>query len=167
MKSWYLIQTKPRQEAAAEKNLERQGYTVYLPITLVRQRRRGKSSTEPGPMFPRYLFIYLGDGIDDWGPIRSTIGVLKLVRFGQIPARVPDKLISELRSREDARGIQILPARKYQIGDKVRISEGLFEGYEAIIHAKSARERTILLLKVIEKNVKVELNQKYLEPLTG
>ncbi|MCI0507213.1 MAG: transcription/translation regulatory transformer protein RfaH, partial [Gammaproteobacteria bacterium] len=31
MKYWYTVHTKPRQEAIAEENLLRQGFTVYLP----------------------------------------------------------------------------------------------------------------------------------------
>jgi transcriptional antiterminator RfaH len=165
MNSWFLIQTKPRQEKIAKENLERQGYTVYLPVAPVRRRRRGRSYTEPGPMFPLYLFISLNVGVDDWGPLRSTIGVAKPVRFGYIPARVPAGLIEELKGREDAHGVQILPPRPMRTGDKVRVSEGLFEGYEAIIYAKSSKERTILLLKVIENFVKVELDSRLLEPV--
>lgn len=167
MNSWYLVQTKSRQENLAKENLERQGYSVYLPIGHIRRRRRGKSYNETGPLFPLYIFIFLSDGVDDWGPIRSTIGVAKLVKFGQIPARIPDKLMQALKAREDASGIQMLPDRQYQVGDHVRISEGPFEGYEAVIFAKSARERTVLLLKVIENYVKLELNVQHLEPLSG
>jgi transcriptional antiterminator RfaH len=166
MKSWYLIQTKPRQETQAKYNLDKQGYTVYLPMTYIRRRKHGKSYTGPGPMFPLYLFIHLGSGTDDWGPIRSTIGVARLVRFGQLPARVPDRLITALKERDDHRGIQVLPDRTFQPGDRVRIAEGLFEGYEAVIHAKTAKERTVLLLKVLENHVKVELETGHLEALT-
>jgi transcriptional antiterminator RfaH len=166
MKSWYLIQTKPRQEHTARHNLEKQGFSVYLPMAYIRRRRHGKSYTGPGPMFPRYLFIHLGSGTDDWGPIRSTIGVAKLVRFGQLPARVPDRLISVLKDREDERGILAMPDRTFQPGDRVRIAEGPFEGYEAVIHAKTAKERTILLLKVLETHVKLELETGHLEALT-
>ncbi len=33
--AWYLIHTKPRQEHIALTNLERQGYTCYLPLLRV------------------------------------------------------------------------------------------------------------------------------------
>ncbi|MEX2353825.1 MAG: transcription/translation regulatory transformer protein RfaH [Gammaproteobacteria bacterium] len=165
--SWYLIQTKPRQEQLARANLERQNYTVYLPFARLRRRRRGKSVTEPGPMFPSYLFIALSEGRDEWGPIRSTIGVARLVRFGESFARVPEQLIQVLKQREDSAGIQPLPERPFQVGDAVRVAEGPFEGYEAVIHARSARERTVILLKVIENYIKVQLDPKYLEPING
>ena len=42
-RSWYLIFTKPRQENLARENLERQGFTTYLPLTQQSRRRNGKS----------------------------------------------------------------------------------------------------------------------------
>ncbi|MGK0297629.1 MAG: transcriptional antiterminator RfaH [Gammaproteobacteria bacterium] len=167
MDAWYLIQTKARQEALAKENLQRQEYNIYLPIASTRHRRRGKSYYLPGPMFPLYLFIYLNDGIDDWGPIRSTIGVSKLVYFGRTPARVPSGLIETLRAREDADGLQIMPDKNFNIGDKVLISHGIFEGYEAIIHAKSDQKRSLLLLGLIESFIKIELESHSLVHLKG
>ena len=165
MKSWYLIQTKPRQENLARENLERQGYRIYLPRILLTRRRKGRRYKEQGPMFPLYLFIYLSVGIDDWGPIRSTVGVSKLVRFGQIPARVPEEIIDALISREDKNGLQILPDKGYQPGDEVTIVDGPFQGYEGVICAKNSKERVIVLMKLIENFIKLELKANQLEPI--
>jgi transcriptional antiterminator RfaH len=74
-----------------------------------RKRVRGRYRSLVEPMFPRYLFIQLDDEGDDWGPIRSTIGVANMVRFGMMPARVPDGLVQLLRGREDEQGVQSLP----------------------------------------------------------
>jgi transcriptional antiterminator RfaH len=163
--AWYLIQTKPRQETLAKNNLQRQGFNIYLPMAPTRRRKRGKAYYLPGPMFPLYLFIYLNDGIDDWGPIRSTIGVSKLVYFGRIPARVPSGLIDTLKGREDVEGLQIIPDNNFDVGDKVLISQGLFEGYEAIVHAKSEQKRSLLLLSLIESFIKIELDSHSLDHL--
>ena len=59
MKSWYLIQAKPKSEQLAKENLERQGFETYLPLILGRTKKRGKTIKSIQPMFPRYLFIYL------------------------------------------------------------------------------------------------------------
>jgi transcriptional antiterminator RfaH len=147
----------------AKENLQRQEYNVYLPLASIRHRKRGKSYYLPGPMFPLYLFVYLNDGIDDWGPIRSTIGVSKLVYFGKTPARVPSGLIETLRGREDAEGLQIMPDKNFNVGDRVLISQGMFEGYEAIIHAKSEQKRSLLLLSLIESFIKIELDRHSLD----
>ena len=166
MKCWYLIHSKPQQENLARENLERQGYETYLPLALFRRRRRGRAYSEPGPMFPRYLFIHLGAGVDDWGPIRSTLGVSTLVRFGQTPARVPDDLIQVLRNKEDVDGIQVLPPNLLNKGQKIRIAEGPFEGYEGLFEAQTGKDRVVILLNILEKLARLEIERDKIEAVS-
>ena len=93
-KAWYVIQAKPRSEFAARDNLERQGYSTYLPVVSQPRRRNNRRIYITDPLFPRYLFIHLNKSTDNWSPIRSTLGVSKLVSFGFMPAMMPAELIS-------------------------------------------------------------------------
>lgn len=165
MKNWYLIHTKPKQESIAKENLERQDYPVYLPLAVVRRKRRGKSARVIEAMFPRYLFIHLSEQTDDWGPIRSTIGVSSLIRFGIEPAKIPQTLIDALVARENSEGIHELPVKDFKQGQEVVISEGPFEGYEAIFATHASKERVSLLLKIAGKTVKVKLKQELIDSL--
>tara|TARA_R110002074_G_scaffold402247_1_gene605686 strand:- start:260965 stop:261462 length:498 start_codon:yes stop_codon:yes gene_type:complete len=165
MKFWYLIHSKPKDEKVAQENLERQGYETYLPLILGRAKKRGKTIKSIQPMFPRYLFIHLSDKTDDWGPIRSTLGVSSLIRFGATPAKVPDKLIQELKQFEDANGLQKIPIKKINPSDMVRITEGPFEGYEGIYASKSSKDRVIVLLKIAENTTKIQIEIDNLEPI--
>src|SRR5438552_18669518 len=121
---WYLVYCKPRQEITARRNLERQGYATYLPLLRQRRRRKSRNVSVAAPMFPRYLFIFLNRETDNWGPIRSTLGVVSMVRFGQTVAAIPDKLIELFRAQEDADGVQVWSPEEYQRGMKVRITAG-------------------------------------------
>ena len=59
---WYLIQTKPRQEARAEENLRRQHFECYRP-----HKPPLPGDEKPGePLFPGYLFIRLVRRLDNW-----------------------------------------------------------------------------------------------------
>ncbi len=165
MKSWYLIHTKPRQEKLAEENLERQGYETYLPMAEIRRKRRGRSVRVIDPMFPRYLFIHLSDETDDWRPIRSTLGVAALVKFGQEPARIHDRLIDALRKRETESGYHKLEPKSVIKGTPVRIAEGPFEGFEGIYKCKSGKERVVLLLQVAQQAVKIDVLASDIEPV--
>src|SRR4030066_2182125 len=127
-KSWYLVYTKPRQEEVAQTNLVRQGYAVYLPHMREARKRQGRRIMLWEPLFPRYLFIYLDTHTDNWGPIRSTLGVASLVRFGQEPACIPDELIDFLKTREGEAGLQEGGERRYQAGARVRGGGGGFRG---------------------------------------
>jgi len=150
-KRWYLVYAKPRQESVAQTQLARQGYETYLPRVCQYSKRGGRRIAAIGPMFPRYLFIHLDSRFDNWAPIRSTLGVVSLVRFGQHAAQVPDKLVTLLRGREDEQGIQILPTEEYRPGTRVRIAEGSFAGYEGVLLARGGRERVVLLLEILGK----------------
>lgn len=162
---WYLIYAKPNQEELARENLDRQGYETYLPLTSLLRKQRGKSVRKIGPLFPRYLFIYLSDKVDDWGPIRSTIGVASLVRFGMEPAKVPEALVSDLKSREAEPGVHPVKIQEFEKGDKVLIAEGPFEGYEAIFSAKDSNDRVLILLKIAENYAKLKIEAHSIERL--
>lgn len=164
MRNWYLIHTKPKQETIAKDNLEKQYYSVYLPMVIVRRKRRGRSVRVTEAMFPRYLFIHLDDMTDDWAPIRSTIGVSELVRFGTTPAKISGNLVTAIKNRENDEGIHELQAGDFEEGQEVRIAEGPFEGYEAIFKAKSGQRRAILLLNIAQNMTKIQIDIDKIEP---
>jgi transcriptional antiterminator RfaH len=159
-----LVYCKPRQESVARENLTRQGFETYLPVMHEIRRRQGKRLTLVAPMFPRYLFIHLNSQTDNWAPIRSTLGVVSVVRFGRAAARVPDDLITALRTREDSQGIQIIPVAEYRPGSRVRITQGSFAGYEGIFQALSGRDRVTVLLDVLGRNARTTVDSASIEP---
>ena len=161
---WYLVYCKPRQETVARENLARQGYETYLPFMRDARRRQGRRISVVAPMFPRYLFIHLSSQTDNWGPIRSTLGVVSIVRFGREAARVPDSLMAALRSREDRQGIQILPIEEYKPGSRVRITQGSFAGYEGIFQAASGRGRVTVLLDILGRDARTSVDTASIEP---
>lgn len=160
---WYLVYSKPCQERLACEHLVRQGYEIFLPMMHNRKRRAGRYVNIIEPMFPRYLFIHLDTQTDNWGPIRSTLGVSTLVRFGHQPARVPDELIALLRSREG--GAEMQEFADFRPGESVRIVEGVMAGYEGIFLAKTGRERVVVLLEIAGKYARVQMSPDQIEPL--
>ena len=163
VKFWYLIYTKPGQENLAKEHLERQRYKVYLPLIRGKRKQKRRTVRTIQAMFPRYLFIYLSDRTDDWGPIRSTIGVSNLVKFGINTAKVPENLITKFKENEQNKGFHDLPDVKLKFGDDLVIAEGPFEGYEATLLSQNSNERVTVLLKIVEKHIKIVLDQSLIE----
>lgn len=162
-KSWYLVYAKPRQEELALTNLVRQGYGAYLPRVREARKRQGRRIMVVEPLFPRYLFIYLDTHTDNWGPIRSTLGVASLVRFGQEPARIPHELIDFLKAREGEAGLHEWAEQNYRAGERVRVAEGAFRGYEGILLARNSRERVVVLLDILGRKVRTKVDMSQLE----
>jgi transcriptional antiterminator RfaH len=165
MKRWYLVYCKPRGEELAKSNLERQGFETYLPLVRQPRRRMGRRIMCVEPLFPRYLFIHLDAQQDNWAPIRSTLGVTSLVRFGAEPAVVPVELIDMLRAREDAEGIQDLPPVEPKPGERIRIVEGPMSGYEGVLLARTSRERVVVLLDIVGRKARAKVDLSHLEPV--
>lgn len=124
----------------------------------------GRRIVRVEPMFPRYLFIHLDTASDNWAPIRSTLGVANLVRFGMFPSPVPQDLIDALRARDDSAGVQDVPLHTFEEGQTVRIEEGPFMGYEGIFLARTSEERVLILLDIVGKSAKAQISVEHLGP---
>ncbi len=154
---WYVVHTKPRQELLALENLERQGYCCYLPQLKHKRPKARKLVIIEEPMFPRYLFIGADAAFHKKGTsyIRSTKGVHELVRFGSEPAQIHFELLNGIFEREQAQHGQ--PTEPFQAGDCVRVIDGPLAGLESIYQAQTGEERSMILLKLLNRPVKVQV----------
>jgi transcriptional antiterminator RfaH len=157
--SWYLVHTKSRQEDTAVTNLERQNYRCYMPMIHLEKIRRGKSVVVEEPMFPSYVFVQLDNSENgkgqSWTPIRSTLGVRDLVRFGGQSPKVDPDLIAALLEREQLQ--QTRPQSLFAAGDKVIVTVGAFAGLEAIYQTADAECRSMILLNLLNKPVQLRI----------
>ncbi len=154
---WYLVHTKPKQEKCALENLQRQGFQCYLPTLPSEKLRQGSLTVADEPLFPRYLFIRLGQGdsAPSWAPIRSTKGVSRLVSFGVEPAKVADSLVAALRALEAS--VQAEPERLFKHGERVRLTEAPFAGIEGIYQMADGESRVMVLIELLSKQVRVRV----------
>ena len=165
MKYWYAVHSKPRQEAVAEEHLRRQGFITYLPQMRVRRQRRGKWVQAVEPLFPRYLFIQCDPALDNTAPVRSTRGAVGLVRIGSELRPVPDEVIAFLKQAEDdADHTRHDDSWPHQPGDRVKVLEGPFAGFEAVFQQPLAESRAILLLELLGRATPVTVDMGSLSP---
>ena len=163
--AWCLVYTRSKQEEKAREHLEQQGFEVFLPRISKVIRHAGRRQTRIEPMFPRYLFTQLDPDVEDWTPIRSTVGVTNLVRFGRQPGIVPPAIVEGLRAQVDEQGvIGGRVASDFEVGQAVRVVDGPFEGYAAIVQAKLPRERVDILLSLVGQYVSARLQVADLVP---
>ena len=154
MKKWYLLKTKPRQEKIALANLENQDYDSYCPYA--------KINNKIVVLFPGYLFIHLDETSDNWGPIRSTKGVLNFVRFGLSYAKISNKIIDFIKENEFNTSKKLKYLNDFKIGDKVQITEGVFKNCVAIFESFKSDERVILLMNIMGQEQTINVKKKSL-----
>lgn len=148
--SWYLVQTKHRQEFRALEHLQNQGYTCFLPTLHAERIRAGKMETCIEPLFTRYLFIRLDGVTCNWAPIRSTRGVSKLVAFGGQFAILPDACVEALQNAS-----QLKHQRLFDPGERVAITQGPFAGLEGIYQMPDGEARALILIELMSQPQKL------------
>jgi transcriptional antiterminator RfaH len=160
---WYAVCCKPRQEAVAEENLLRQQFEVYLPRIRTRQRRRGQWIDAVEVLFPRYLFIRIDPLQRSAAPVRSTRGVVGLVRFAGQPAVVPDPVIATLMQREDpVSGLHNDTRPLIRAGESIRLVDGPLSGMEGVFTQEDGETRVIVLLELLGKANKVTVSRDWI-----
>ena len=159
---WYAVHSKPKQELRAVENLENQGFESWLPMMTVEKLRRGRLTEVVEPMFSRYLFIRLDTEHSNWSTIRSTIGVSRLVSFGNRPAPIADALIQALRQWPER-----APERLFRAGQDVSFIDGPLKGLQGIYQAESGEARAMILVEPMSKQHLITANVRDLHPLSA
>lgn len=151
-KAWYLVQCRPRQDERAEHHLRRQGYTCFRSTCQREQPHREQRRLISESLFPGYLFIQLS-ALDNWGPLRSTRGVSRVVGFGDKPLPIRQAVIEELQTRDG----QPLVNPRLHAGETVRIQHGPLAHLEAVFMAMQGQERVLLLMNLLQREQRISL----------
>jgi len=143
-RTWYLIVTNPRAEAATNARLRQAGHeTLYLHYN-GQISHAGKQTAKILPYFPRYLFVALAP-LQGLYSVSKTIGVHSVVGVNE-PEEVPIGVIEELRARGDSTGFCVLNEeekkvrKRLQRDARIRYSPDPFTEYfgEVMLDAGSA-----------------------------
>ena len=158
--NWFAVVTKPRQEQIALENLQRQGFKCFLPMAENPYQRRTKKQKQIiEPLFPRYLFLNAIATTQNLAPVRSTRGVISMVRFGTDLAVIPDSIINAIKTRiEPNTGLIKIKPIQIKAGDKVKIFDGPLAGINGIVTERNSENRALILLDLMGRPTKVEVD---------
>ncbi|WP_372983243.1 transcription/translation regulatory transformer protein RfaH [Marinobacter sediminum] len=158
--SWYVLQHKPAQGDRALAHLQNQDVACFFPKVSVEQIKAGKRTSRLEPLFPGYLFVHLEPTDPMWSKLRSTRGVLRVVGFRNKPAAISDDVIAQIKRSLDA----VEQQGGIRPGQAVRLSEGPFDGVEAIFQSYDGEERAIVLINFMQKQQFVKVAVSALKP---
>lgn len=160
---WFAVQTIPRAEDKACAHLLRQNYETYLPRLRKRRRHARRVDVVLRPLFPGYLFVRFDPANEPWRAINSTVGVIRMVGFGDQFVAVPDNVIAALQSLEDEKGIIVGAGPALKPGQSVRILDGALVDQIGVLLEGSGVERVRLLVKLLGREVKVVMPGELVE----
>jgi transcriptional antiterminator RfaH len=156
------MRLEPHRERLALHTLGIAGYTTYLPRIKTQRHVAGrpKPFEITSALFPGYCFVLIEL---QWHSAQWSPGVVSFIMDCEHPARVPDRVIEDLRGRE-VNGYVVLPKQSgFQRGDKVRVIGGAFAGQLAIYQDMRPHERVAVLLTMLGGATHTELSRRHVE----
>lgn len=160
---WFIVNSKPKQEFDAERNLRTLDVEVYLPVYNKKIKKNRVKIDRVAPLFSGYLFARF-DIQESYQKVRYTRGVKALLGCNEYLWTLSDEKVQDIKSHED-NGLVVLRPRQqlFRQGDRILIDEGDFEGWEGIFQEELPdRERAMILLTNVHFSSKLILPKKYL-----
>ncbi len=159
MISWCVAYTQPLKELVAQQHLLDQGFEVYMPRFKKTVRHARKVEEKLLPLFPRYIFIGMDLEAARWRSVNGTRGVSHLLMSNDLnPAKVPTRIIDDLRAQEIGDGIvPVASLVNFVKGEKVRIVEGPLTDQIAVFESMDDKSRVQLLLTFMGREMKMTL----------
>lgn len=143
---WYAVHTFSHHEQRVNKRLSDKRLNTYLPLYTARSLRKDVKTLIEKPLFPGYLFVFVP--LVERLTVLQVPGVVRLVGFGGKPTPLTEQEIESLRTAR-AMGVYLEPFAYPEIGQKVRIKAGPFEGFQGILIRRKGKYRVVLSLESI------------------
>jgi len=159
-RAWYASTTKPAAEDLAEKELLRQGFTVFNPhVRLAVRTHRGDHRLVVRPYLPGYILINFNAERDCWRSINWTRGIGKLFTCGEVPLRIRTGVVEQMIERVSEDGYAVdqklddVVISYFRTGDRVKLSSGSFVGFEADV-VMTSRDKVLVMLEAFGRRTK-------------
>lgn len=141
---WYCARTKPLLETTAERRLQDQGFTTYLPRLTCRKPLKGRMVERREPLFRSYIFVQLDIGFGSgeiWRQVNSTKAVQSLLPYSDSPEAINHIEIEKL---QDAEGQGFFRSGIIIPGDKIKVFRGTL--VDKVLECIETRRNTVVAL---------------------
>jgi transcriptional antiterminator RfaH len=146
---WFVIYTKSRNEKKVAELLQKNGVETFCPLVKLKKNWSDRKKIVETPLFNSYVFVNLSE--KDRNVVFNVPGVIRYVFWLNKPAIVRDYEIESLKAML-SETMDSFSIENYQIGDTIKISEGVFKGVEGVIE-----EQTNTKLHLILENVGIKI----------
>lgn len=172
---WHIAFVEPRAEKDVCADIARNlGFGVFMPM----ERFRPAPGCAPisRPLFQRYVPVEVDPGREDWQAILEVNGVVDVLRMpgSDVPGYVAQAKIHMLM-RAEAVGIfdrTTIKPNHFQLNELVRVTDGPFAGFNALIiefiakmRSATASKRAKVLLNFMGQATRIDLPVTSLEKL--
>lgn len=158
---WWAMYSLARQEKKLMRRLVESGIAFYAPVISRRFRSpNGRMRTTYQPLFSNYVFV-CGDEMQRYECV-STGTVSRC-----IPVIQTAELVADLKQIKDliVQDAPLSPESRLEPGQRVRIKNGSFAGYEGVIVRREHEVRLQVIVRFMNQGVSVVLDDCQMEAI--
>jgi transcriptional antiterminator NusG len=177
-KLWYVLKVQSNREKSIRENLlrriKREGLEYFfgdirIPTEKVVETKGGKKKVVERKLYPGYLMIQMELNDETWYLVRETGGVGDFTGAARKPMPMePHEIARMLGGGTPEEPEKVKEPTKVRIdvatGDKVKIKEGGFEGFEGMVDAvDDANGEVTVLIEIFGRSTPVKLEHWQVE----
>ena len=152
---WYAAYTCANHEKSVARQLEVRSIESFLPLYEKMSRWKDRRVKVQLPLFSGYVFVRMA--LEEKLRVLQVPGVVRLVGFNGQPTALPKEEMEALRSGLSG-ALCAEPWPYLQVGHRVRLKSGPFEGMQGILLKKRNGHRFVISLELIQRSVAVEVD---------
>jgi transcription antitermination factor NusG len=153
---WFALGVKPRFDKAVARMLDSKGLETLLPLYKKRHRYAARCKVSELPLFPGYVFCRFN--VLTRLPILTTPGVTQILGIGNTPVPLSENEIVSLQTAIKS-DLPLQPFPFLQVGQRVRIEEGVLAGVVGIVIRCKQSLRLVLSITLLQRSVLLEIDQ--------
>lgn len=167
---WYILKVQSNRERSIADALKRkvaiEGLEKYVdvdnilvPTEKVTEFKAGKKKVVERKLYPGYIVVRMHINDDSWFAIRETSGIGDFTGAGGKPSPMLAHEIARIvqtdeEESDDAPKLDI----KFQTGDRVKVKDGTFEGFEGEVGTIDAQSGKVqVMISIFGRSTPVEL----------
>jgi transcription antitermination factor NusG len=153
-KNWLIATYKINEVRRVESNLLNQKFDYCLPKITIKNIN---SNPKEEVLFPGYIFV--NTSFENYSALKYTMGIKKIIKFGDNISCISDKEIKAMQMAEEASKIDPV-APQIQIGQDVLIAKGSLTGSIVKVCSLPSKERVGVLLSFLGSVRRVTIPEK-------
>jgi transcription antitermination factor NusG len=159
---WHVLHVLSNHEKKVAQHLEVRTIEYYLPLYKEKVKWTDRTVIAERPLFSGYVFARFSPEYRI--PVISTPGVLRLLG-DQMWDLVEDEELEKIRTGL-AKGLSLRPHPTINVGTRVRIRNGVFEGVEGVVTELRQQCKVIITLAAVRQCFSLEAEIDDLQVLT-
>ena len=160
-KKWLAVYTRPRHEKVVEKEFQKKGFEVYLPMLKARRKWSDRKKWVEFPLFRSYVFVRTK--LKNVLFVVQNSGVVKVVKFGGEIAIVQNKSIQAIKLIIEG-GYNPEPLDYFVKGDPVKVSDGPLKGIVGEVIRFDKKDRLLVRVDTIQHSISIQIDRGFLIP---